>query len=157
MTLVDMGFLISGGEAIVPLMMTDAQLEGLGKYLEGPDGCNLHLHNPDDPSTMTWDCDGTLRKTVAYMQAQSIDIATNIVSLVAEGGYCDCEILLNALDTTIREHGIPLPNTMVRVAYDADRKLRTVMWSAHGLDAQKLLDVAQQYVGVHAKDHVPHS
>ena len=131
----------------MPLTMTDEQLAALGKYLSGPMGCNFHLRNPADPASVTWDCDGTLRKTIAFMQEHGIDVAANIAHLVVHAGNCDCEIYLNALDAVARESSFPLPDTMVRKAYDANHKLLTVVWSAHGPDAEKLLAVAKKYVG----------
>ncbi len=78
-------------------LMTRQQFRRLCEYLQGPDGCNFE-DAPDEPDGMTWDCDGTLKLTRRWLKRHNLDIETNVAALNACGGYCDCEIIFNAVD-----------------------------------------------------------
>jgi hypothetical protein len=43
----------------------------------------------------TWDCDGTLRHTTAWLEAHGKSLEDNLEEIGDQGGYCDCEVLLN--------------------------------------------------------------
>ena len=66
----------------------------LYEYLAGPEGCNFQ-DAPDEPDGMTWDCDGTLSLTRAWLRQHHLDIEANVAALEACGGYCDCECVFN--------------------------------------------------------------
>jgi len=43
----------------------------------------------------TWNCDGTLIGAKEILKLMSMDIHKSIKYLESNGGFCDCEILLN--------------------------------------------------------------
>ena len=68
--------------------------------LEGPQGCNFHRADPKDPESVRWACDSkadhpATRKILKSMGATDAEIEQSIGFFVANGGYCDCEVLFN--------------------------------------------------------------
>jgi hypothetical protein len=69
--------------------------------LEGPDGCNFHNRTPGNPDTLTWTCDSgdtscpIARRLLADMGFTDAAIDCSIMFFHSEGGFCDCEIVLN--------------------------------------------------------------
>ncbi len=61
--------------------------------LSGPEGCNLTLDKDGQP---TWKCNHDHAKARSILTAMgNIDIKESISYFEQNGGYCDCEILLN--------------------------------------------------------------
>ena len=44
-------------------------------------------------------CDNTLRQTLEFIQARSLQEPEMIAWLEQHGGFCDCEVILNVEDT----------------------------------------------------------
>ena len=81
-------------------LMDKEQLTRLAKFLEGPDGCNFQQFDPNDAKTITWGCDHTFRKTAGWLMiylSNPEEADENRAEIEKRGGYCDCEVLLNAL------------------------------------------------------------
>lgn len=77
-------------------LMTREQLDELVAFLEGPNGCDFRMSDPDDIKTLRWTCDGTLAKTERWLHAHGLDVRRNTIRLQELGGHCDCEVLWNA-------------------------------------------------------------
>jgi len=75
--------------------MTKEQFESLCEYLEGPEGCDFRQEVPGDDDSTAWECDGTLRKTVQWMEEHDIEPAVDLARIVLLGGHCDCEVIFN--------------------------------------------------------------
>ena len=43
-------------------------------------------------------CDGTIRHTVKFLQKRELDVESIKCWLQQNGGYCDCEVILNVAD-----------------------------------------------------------
>lgn len=82
-------------------MMDRIQIENLLKFLEGPEGCNFR---EVEDGGVRWSCDGTLHKTVSWMQEYGVDIAVELPHIVLRGGHCDCEVVFNVIDKLLATH-----------------------------------------------------
>jgi len=81
-------------------LMNKEQVTKLAKFLEGPDGCNFQQSDPNDAKTITWNCDHTARKTIGWLLIYSSshdEAEENVAEIQRRDGYCDCEVLFNAL------------------------------------------------------------
>ena len=78
-------------------LMTQEQFRQLCEYLEGPDGCSF-VDAPDEAEGIHWNCDGTLKLTRGWLRRHNLTVEVNIAALEACGGYCDCEVVFNAVD-----------------------------------------------------------
>jgi hypothetical protein len=74
--------------------------------LTGKEGCDFVM-NEQDPLQSTWNCDGVShkhsRKILKSMGLKEYQIEMVLDVAKDNGGYCDCEILLNA-DDNLLEH-----------------------------------------------------
>jgi hypothetical protein len=87
-------------------LMTQQQLWQLCEYLEGPQGCNF-VDDPGSPEGISWDCDGTLRLTRRWLEQHHLPVEPNVAALEACGGWCDCEVVFNVVDSWadyLRQH-----------------------------------------------------
>ena len=57
--------------------------------------CNFH----DINGKATWKCDGRLTMTEQYCKDHNLNFKTISDTLMFHGGYCDCEVLLNIVDS----------------------------------------------------------
>jgi hypothetical protein len=64
--------------------MNEESLRDLSDYLD------QHLAGPDD-------CDDTLLHTTAWLKRSDLDIRACLAWLENEGGYCDCEVMVNVI------------------------------------------------------------
>ena len=69
--------------------------KNLFDFLEGKKGCNFR---ETKSSSMTWDCNTTLKKTEAFCKKNNIDFETVETMCQNTGGYCDCEVIWNSMD-----------------------------------------------------------
>jgi hypothetical protein len=53
-------------------------------------------------------CDNTARKTASWAARAGVDRATLYQALASRGGYCDCEVLMNAASQDDEERGLTL-------------------------------------------------
>ena len=62
--------------------------------LSGPEGCNFQKHPSDD---LTFTCDGSIKrpKATKILHDMGADVEASLDYFCANGGYCDCEIILN--------------------------------------------------------------
>ena len=67
-------------------MMTPERLKALGFFLMAALG---------DPEA-SWQCDHTLKHTVAWLQANE-GTQEELDYIQDQGGYCDCEVILNII------------------------------------------------------------
>jgi len=68
--------------------------------LSSAEGCDFREETPGDPRTTTWKCHGESDKSFAIgiMRAMGLteeEIRASVLYFDANGGHCDCEILLN--------------------------------------------------------------
>ena len=68
--------------------------------LEGPEGCDFHLKVPGDQESCTWTCDATAgfplaTRILVEMGLTPDEIEESLSYFREQGGFCDCEILLN--------------------------------------------------------------
>lgn len=42
-------------------------------------------------------CDNTLKQSKNFLKANNLDVAANVEWLENNGGYCDCEVLMNVM------------------------------------------------------------
>lgn len=78
--------------------ITDKQILEFLDRLEGKEGCNFH--KPKDEK-YTWICDASKRKPIARKILTKMKISACTQNKFLKycetiGGYCDCEIILNA-------------------------------------------------------------
>jgi hypothetical protein len=83
------------------------QLEEFFERLEGPEGCDFRVKDPNVASSVTWKCKGGTDKTFATkilksMMIDDAEIADFLERCEATGGYCDCEILFNSQETLLK-------------------------------------------------------
>ena len=75
--------------------------------LEGEEGCNFREKEKGNPKSITWDCDGKThkfsRKILTKMNISKIEQDIFLEECEMLGGYCDCEILLNAEEGLLGE------------------------------------------------------
>lgn len=74
------------------------QWETFCNRLAGPEGCNFHEKEPNNPKSVCWRCNGGDDKSYATAILKSmpgIDVAASLQYFDDNGGYCDCEILFN--------------------------------------------------------------
>jgi hypothetical protein len=64
--------------------MDDDSLRELGDYLD------QQLARSDD-------CDDTLRHTIRWLKRNDLSVQACVAWLENEGGYCDCEVILNVI------------------------------------------------------------
>ena len=84
-----------------PRLMTAQEFARLCEWLEGPKGCYFRT-DPNSPDGMTWTCDGSLRKTKQWLRRRPfLSIDGNVRQIRQLGGYCDCEVLFNAVGCAI--------------------------------------------------------
>ena len=72
--------------------------------LEGPEGCDFTLKDPNDIKTATWKCKNGRDKSFAEailkdMGLNAEGIAASALFFEKHGGYCDCEICFNVEDS----------------------------------------------------------
>ena len=79
-------------------LMTYQQVEALCEWLEGPEACHFRPH-PKDSDDITWHCDHSLKLTKKWLQDHNLDIEVNVEALQDCGGYCDCEVVFNVLQS----------------------------------------------------------
>ena len=72
---------------------TPSQMRELVDYLSGPEGCNFR----EDEDGPMFDCDHTLTKTHAWLEAHGYDSDAVLAVLQSLGGLCDCQVVLFAL------------------------------------------------------------
>lgn len=78
-------------------MLTKEQLEEFFSRLEGNEGCDFK----EDEGKVIWKCKGgndkSKAKEILKKMGISEKVMTEFLSLCeSHGGYCDCEILINA-------------------------------------------------------------
>lgn len=49
----------------------------------------------EEAGELVWTCDHTLTHTRAWLEAHHKPLRENLRALDAQGGHCDCEVLLN--------------------------------------------------------------
>lgn len=79
-------------------LMTYEQVEALCEWLEGPEGCHFRPH-PRKSDDFTWNCDHSLKLTKKWLKRHKLDVDANVEALQACGGYCDCEVVFNVLQS----------------------------------------------------------
>jgi hypothetical protein len=73
--------------------------------LEGPEGCDFK----DGAGDLTWRCGGDKTFSVAIMRAMGLgeeEINATVAYFEQNGGYCDCEVLLNMDRTTTQANDL---------------------------------------------------
>jgi hypothetical protein len=78
-----------------PMTPTHPRWNEFCARLEGPEGCNIQT---DAEGNVTWQCGGGNDKTRAkaiLRRMGGIPIQASMDYFEANGGYCDCEILIN--------------------------------------------------------------
>ena len=66
--------------------------------LKGKEGCNFREEEPDNFQSLIWDCSGGRDKTLAtkiLKKMNNINLNASLYYYEENGGYCDCEILIN--------------------------------------------------------------
>ena len=66
--------------------------------LEGPEGCDFKMKDPNDTNTTTWRCSNKIDRefaTAILKTMPNIDIEGSMKFFSDNGGFCDCEILFN--------------------------------------------------------------
>ena len=66
--------------------------------LEGKEGCNFREEEPDNTESVVWECLGGMDKTLAAKilnKMGNVNIKATLEYFEENGGYCDCEILMN--------------------------------------------------------------
>jgi len=81
--------------------------------LDGPEGCDFGLLDPDDDESLTWDCSAKTdkphaRRILREMGFSPADIEASCAFFEQHGEYCDCEILFNVEDNVRRKDGSQL-------------------------------------------------
>jgi hypothetical protein len=75
--------------------MTAKEFTRLCEWLDGPKGCHFRP-DPNSPGEMTWNCDGSLRKTRQWLRRRDfLSLDANLKLIRKLGGHCDCEVLFN--------------------------------------------------------------
>jgi hypothetical protein len=68
--------------------------------LNGPEGVNCRAV---DGTPVSWTCNGDFQATSRVLKLMGgLDITQSLEFFKSEGGYCDCEVLMN-VDTKYRE------------------------------------------------------
>ena len=80
-----------------PVLLTRAQVEMLCAWLDGSEGCNFR--EDGETGEILWECDHTLRLTRQWLKQTGMDVDTNIQMLNDCGGFCDCEVVFNVLQS----------------------------------------------------------
>jgi len=78
--------------------------------MEGPEGCNFRLRDPNDELSVYWHCGGgndqsKARAILARMGLRPAEIMANLQYFRNHGGYCDCEIVMN-VDGGLRDEPV---------------------------------------------------
>lgn len=85
--------------------MNRAQLEEFFERLKGPGGCD---YVKNDHGSATWKCNGGMDKSTSMQILKDMGIQEQFVKNFLKkceryGGFCDCEILLNAKEKIFAE------------------------------------------------------
>jgi hypothetical protein len=70
------------------------------RLLAGPEGCNYHQTEGEDPQ---WTCGGEdkpLARAILAKHFPDVDIEETMKFFEERGGYCDCEIIFNVTQCT---------------------------------------------------------
>ena len=79
------------------VLLTRAQVDVLCAWLDGAEGCNFRKDGETDE--ILWGCDHTLRLTRQWLKQAGLGVEANIQMLNDCGGFCDCEIIFNVLQS----------------------------------------------------------
>lgn len=66
--------------------------------LHGEKYCNFQQDDPDDPASITWDCNSNLDFSTEILRNMGFsgdEIAETLKFFIKHGGHCDCEVLFN--------------------------------------------------------------
>ena len=78
--------------------MAREQLDELVAFLEGPNGCDFRMSDPDDIKTSDGRATARWRRTERWLHAHGLDVRRNTSRLQELGGHCDCEVIWNVAD-----------------------------------------------------------
>jgi hypothetical protein len=96
-----------------PMTVEHQQWDEFVDELLGVEGCNFHLVNPNDSTSVTWTCDSTdgfpiSRRILAEMGFTPNEIEQSISYFMRIGGCYDCEVWLN-VDQFAADKDDPVP------------------------------------------------